>query len=305
MELSQGDCGGEEAVQAARLYLGDTYSWSTTGVQQGIPLGPLLIALVLQPLLYNIRDICKLLLHAWYLDDDTLIGYSEEVAKALDIIKVIGPKLSLQLNIKKTKLFWPSYDGRKLRKGLFPVGIGRLPLGVKLLAGAVSRDASFISSLAIKRTKNAVNLMRLLPQFFDMQSELLLLRSCMGIAKIFFGLRTYQPVHMEEATLLFDNGLHREIEDIVVCGGPFFGDIQWRLASLPIRFSGLGLYSTVEATSYAFVASRAQYWVVQDHILRDSDIYGMYSDYACALASLRKQLPDINLSSFSTKDTAP
>ncbi|XP_052621089.1 uncharacterized protein LOC111879644 [Lactuca sativa] len=291
--------------QATRLYLDNTHIWSTTGVQQGDPLGPLLFALVLHPLLHNISNNCKFLLHAWYLDDGTLIGDSEEVAKALDIITMIGPKLGLQLNIKKTELFWPSCDGRKLREGLFLTDIGRPHLGVKLLGGAVSRDASFISRLAIKRVENVVNLICLLPQLSDPQSELLQLRSCMGIAKLFFGLRTCQPVHMEEAAVFFDNGLRRAIEDIVVCGGPFFGDIQWRIASLPIRFGGLGLYWAVEATPYAFVASRAQTWVLQDHILRDNGIYGMDSDYDGALASLRNKLPDSDLSSFTTKDTAP
>lgn len=76
---------------------------------------------------------------------------------------------------------------------------------VKLLGGAVSRDASFICSLAIKRAQNAVNLMRLLTQLSDPQSEILLLRSCMGIAKLFFGLRACQPVHMEEVAIFFDN----------------------------------------------------------------------------------------------------
>ena len=127
----------------------------------------------------------------------------------------------------------------------------------------------------------------------------------MGIAKLFFGLRTCQPVHMEEAAIFFDNGLRGAIEDIVVCGGPFFGDIQWRIASLPIRFGGLGLYSAVEATSYAFVASRAQSWVLQDHILRDSGIHGMDSDYDCALASLRNKFPDFDLKNFTTKETTP
>ena len=47
------------------------------------------------------------------------------MAKALDIIKVIDPKLSLRLNIKKTELFWTSCEG------LFLVGIGKPPLGVR------------------------------------------------------------------------------------------------------------------------------------------------------------------------------
>ena len=126
----------------------------------------------------------------------------------------------------------------------------------------------------------------------------------MSIAKILFGLRTCQPVHMEEATIFFDNGLREAIEDIVFCGGPFFGYMQWRIASLPIRFGGLSLYSAVEATSCASVASRAKSWVLQDHILRDNDIYGMDSDYDYALASLHNKFPDIYLSSFTIKDTS-
>ncbi|GKA80420.1 hypothetical protein Tco_0787016 [Tanacetum coccineum] len=157
----------------------------------------------------------------------------------------------------------------------------------------------------MRRAVNVVDLMSLLPQLHDPQSELLLLRSCMGIAKLFFGLRTCQPVHMEEAALFFDKGLRGSIENIVVCGGPFFGDLQWRLASLPIRFGGLGLYSAKLVSSYAFVASRAQSWVLQDHILRDSGICGMDDDYVSALACLRDTIPSFDFSGFTNKDTVP
>ncbi|GJU89220.1 putative reverse transcriptase domain-containing protein [Tanacetum coccineum] len=272
---------------------------------KGDPLGPLLFALVLHPLIHKIRDSCKLLLHAWYLDDGTVIGDSEEVSRVLDIIKVSGPGLGLELNINKTEIFWPSCNGTKLREGLFPVDIRRPSLGVKLLGGAVSRDTYFISGLAMRRAANAVDLMSLLPQLHDPQSELLLLRSCMGIAKLFFGLRTCQPVHMEKAALFFDKGLRGSIENIVVCGGPFFGDLQWSLASLPIRFGGLGLYSAKVVSSYAFVASRAQSWVLQDHILCDSGICGMDVDYASALACLRDTIPSFDFNVFTNKDTAP
>ncbi|GJV10640.1 reverse transcriptase domain-containing protein [Tanacetum coccineum] len=184
----------------------------------------------------------------------------------------------------------------------------RLPrssLGVKLLRGAVSRDADFINGMAMRSAVNTVDLMSLLPQLHDPQSELLLLRSCMGISKLFFSLRTCQPVHMEEAALIFDKGLCGSIENIVVCGGPFFGDLQWRLASLPIRLGGLGLYAVKVAYSYAFVASRAQSWVLHDHILRESGICGMVDDYVCALACLRGTIPRFDFSCFTNKDTAP
>ncbi|MCH94764.1 hypothetical protein A2U01_0015729, partial [Trifolium medium] len=95
------------------------------------------------------------------------------------------------------------------------------------------------------------------------------------------------------------------VEDIVVCEGPFFGDFQWRLASLPIMVGGLSLYSAVEAVSYAFVASRAQTWVLQDHILKDSEVCGMDSDFGRALDGLHEMIPSFDLSNFTRKDTVP
>ncbi|KAK9052651.1 hypothetical protein SSX86_029281 [Deinandra increscens subsp. villosa] len=292
-------------AQPARLYVGDDCISSTTGVQQGDPLGPLLFALVLHPLIHRIHDTCKLPFHAWYLDDGTIIGDAYEVAKALDIIRSEGPCLGLELNVRKTEVFWPTCNGVKVKEGVFPSGIGRPKLGVKLLGGAVSRDDGFISSLAVKRATGAVDLMRCLPRLRDPQCELLLLRSCMGVAKLLFGLRTCQPMFVGEAVSIFDKGLREAIEDIVVCGGPFFGDLQWRLASLPTRLGGLGLYSAKDVSTYAFVASRAQSWILQDHILRDCGIVGLDSDYACALDCMRSSFPDFDLGGFANKDTAP
>ena len=84
----------------------------------------------------------------------------------------------------------------------------------------------------------------------------------MGIAKFVFRMRTYQPIHMDTVALFFNNGLRGTIEEIVVYSGPLFSDMQWRIASLHIRLGVFGLYSAVEATSYSFVASRAQSWVL-------------------------------------------
>nr|GEW80994.1 putative reverse transcriptase domain, PPM-type phosphatase domain, protein phosphatase 2C family [Tanacetum cinerariifolium] len=143
------------------LVLEQTQQGTSREVSQGDPLGPLFFALVLHLLVHKIRHNCKLLLHAWYLDDGTVIGDSEEVSRVLDIIKVCGPGLGLELDIKKTKIFWPSCNGINLRDGLFPVNIRRASLGVKLFRGAVSRDTYFISRLAIRIAANAVALILL------------------------------------------------------------------------------------------------------------------------------------------------
>ncbi|GJU49304.1 hypothetical protein Tco_0603334 [Tanacetum coccineum] len=50
------------------------------------------------------------------------------------------------------------------------------------------------------------------------------------------------------------------------------------------------MYSAKVASSYAFVASRAQSWVLEDHILHDSGICSMDDDYVSTLACLRDKL---------------
>ncbi|KAJ0900450.1 putative RNA-directed DNA polymerase [Helianthus annuus] len=292
--------------QPARLYVEDNCIWSTTGVQQGDPLGPLLFALALHPLITRVQEQCRLLFHAWYLDDGTIIGPVREVAKALEVISREGPSLGLQLNVQKTELFWPSCNGEKFVAGLFPEDIGRPKLGVKLLGGAVSRDRDFISDMAVKRASRAVDLMRVLPQLKNPQCELLLLRSCMGVAKLIFGHRTCQPSYVGAAVTLFDEGLRQAIDDIVVGrGGAFFGDLQWRLASLPIKEGGLGLLSAGDVSSFAFVASRVQSLELQDHILRACCMGDLDSDFRAALDGLQAVLPDVDLGGFANKDTAP
>lgn len=77
--------------QASRLYLGDKHIMSATGVQQDNTLLTLLFSLLLHPLIHQFKDSCKLLFHAWYLDDGTLVGDSNEAAKALNIIREFEP----------------------------------------------------------------------------------------------------------------------------------------------------------------------------------------------------------------------
>jgi hypothetical protein len=99
--------------------------------------------------------------------------------------------------------------------------------------------------------------------------------------------------------------LRAAVKDIVVVGGPFFGDLQWRIASLSIKFGGLGLYSVVKTTSYALVASRAHSWVLQYHMSRDSGVCGMDYDFDNALDGLRDTIPTCDFSNFASKNIVP
>ena len=93
------------------LHLGDHTILSSSGVQQGDPLGPLGFALTLQPIIEHIRDeVPGLNINAWYLDDGSLCGSAAVLAKALKIVEDEGPSRGLQLNRSKSLLYIPADD---------------------------------------------------------------------------------------------------------------------------------------------------------------------------------------------------
>ncbi|GKC57534.1 reverse transcriptase domain-containing protein [Tanacetum coccineum] len=196
-----------------RLYYGEHTLWLCQGVQQSDPLGPLLFYLVLHPLICKIRDSFSLSLHAWYLDDGTIIGDTVVVGKE---------------------------DRRSRLAGIFPPNISRTLHGVKLLGGPASVDFDFRNELVMKRMAKTIGLMEAISKINDPQCELLLLRSCMGISRLYFTMRTCPPRVFESAQRSFDVALRSSLECIVTASGPGFGDWQWRLATLPFAFGGLG-----------------------------------------------------------------
>jgi len=69
-----------------------------------------------------------------------------------------------------------------------------------------------------------------------------------------------------------------------------------------IRVKGLGLYLTIEALSYAFVASIVQYCVLHKHILRNSGISSMDADFDSVLDGLGGTVSDFEFNNFISKD---
>ena len=57
--------------------------------------------------------------------------------------------------------------------------------------------------------------------------------------------------------------------------------------------------------AYAFVASRSQSWGLQDHILRNSGVAHVDTDYSGAIDLLQRSIPDFDIGGFFNKDTAP
>lgn len=242
-------------LRPAKLYYDQYILSSALGVQQGGPLGPLLFALTLHPLVNTIASRCTLDLHAWYLDDGTIIGDTLEVAKTLSIIEVEGPNRGLHLNVRKTEVFCPSIDPRSTLDGVFPLDIGRPSNGVKLLGGPVSLDPSFISDMMLTRVNKTVQLMDAIKKLKDPQSEMLLLRNCTGVSRLYFAMRTTNPAALQSATDVYDDHLLKYLRLLITGDGAGFGPLQQRLATLPIKDGGLGIYTMVDTRTYCFLAS--------------------------------------------------
>ncbi|XP_056686000.1 uncharacterized protein [Spinacia oleracea] len=229
-------------VRPARLYYEGSVLLSSQGVQQGDPLGPLLFALTLHPLIHLINEKCNLDFMAWYLDDGTIIGETALVSSALQVITTEGPAMGLHLNVEKTEIFWPTPDRRSYDSTLFPPSIAHPRDGVQLLGGPVSLKADFCSRLIEDRVAKAVGLMEAVAELNDPQSELLLLRCCVGVSRLYFSLRTCLPHMLGSAPFSIDLALRRVLQDIIVDGSAGFGDWQWRCATLPFRLGGVGGY---------------------------------------------------------------
>nr|GEX26858.1 putative reverse transcriptase domain-containing protein [Tanacetum cinerariifolium] len=108
-----------------------------------------------------------------------------------------------------------------------------------------------VPGLAMIRARNVVDLVSLILQLDDPHSELLLLRSCMGIAKLFFGLRTCQPVHMEEATLFLTKlcwDLHQERSPCELLTNPSDGRSTLKSANVLVFKWVEGKHACVDLT---------------------------------------------------------
>ncbi|XP_026396172.1 uncharacterized protein LOC113290799 [Papaver somniferum] len=291
-------------AKPARLYYNEFILYSAKGVQLGDPLGPLLFALTLHPVVLSIASKCKLDLNAWYLDDGTIIGDTLEVSKALAIIQSEGVRRGLHLNITKTELFWPTPDPRSLIPGVFPDNIGRPSTGVKLLGGPVSLDLQFCKEMVMQRVTKTINLMSVVKKLKDPQSELLLLRSCTGVSRLYFTMRTTNPLALQQAMTHFDDHLFQYLRQLITADGEGFGPLQYRIATLPIKDGGLGVYTMQDTSNYCYLASQFQTRAIQDVILKDTSTTSSIPTYQQALATYI-QVCGLTSSSHSFDDTTP
>jgi len=217
---------------------------ASSGVQQGDPLGPLLISLVLQ---LNFTDFVKLAkVHLWYLDDGTFISSKCSLLKLLDSFSVHGPQFGLHLNLSKCELFWPSGDSFPE----FPTNINRASEGLELLGSPIWVTDNFFDQFLSSGLSKVVSAQDSIAILEDPQVQLHLLRSCLGSCKIVHLLCTVPLCILHSFLQEFDCHLKGCLSHILQCNG------SWYQASLPFHLGGLGLCSSCSSAAAAFLGSR-------------------------------------------------
>ena len=234
------------------LNFGDILIPSSGGVQQGDPLGPLLFSLVIMELMDSIGPLPDINMKLWYLDDGSFVGPRTAVATLLNVLEIKGPLFGLHLNTSKCEVFWPSGNQQFLD---FPPEVQRITEvagGAELLGAPLCGSDAFFAMSVAKRIDKISDCQNRLSDLDDLQVELHLLRSCLGLCKLNHIIRTVPTNKITKELLRFDVNLRHCLESL---SRSSISNEVWSQATRPIRLGGLGLREASRSAPAAFLGS--------------------------------------------------
>jgi hypothetical protein len=223
--------------------------WSTSGVQQGDPLGPLYFCFGLSPLVEEIAQLGPVY-QKWYMDDGGIVGSADLLCKVWSILVQRGPALGLYLNPAKCEWSWLNASN----KSPCPLqDVDHVPtekicmLGVPL--GSQVQCQEFVEAKLMGRLEKVMDR---LADFQDAQAALYLLRVSFSIVRAVHFMRTTPLEKWMVQSRKFDKLVRTTAESIL--GFPF-SEEQYRQACLTPTLGGLGLRRTEDHAEAAFAAS--------------------------------------------------
>ena len=265
------------SFQPAPLFWGDHVVMSTNGVQQGDPLGPLLFAAALGPILDRLPPGC--LLAKWYLDDGVLMGPRDALARSFAFLKEEFAAVGLRVNAGKSTLWGPGgeipVEGSGTTLSLRGVTVlpfegGTTVLGVPIDAplGEGGRCAEqFTAKLAAKFT-SLVGLISRLP---DTQVAHRLLRQCLGPGRVTYALRCLPLPDTRNLASSATAALQTALGDLVKAP---LTDLAWMQAAMPVALGGCGLCDVSAMAPVARLGGVLQYLTNASGILGLPEVPG-------------------------------
>ena len=243
------------------LSFGEHSILSAEGAQQGDPLGPFLFCITIQPILDKLQS--ELILG--YLDDITIGGDVEQVAKDINLVVVEAEKMGLILNSSKCEIILPEGLSIPLNSA-FTDFLFIKPSDAYLLGAPLLRGPSVDKALSSRHDDLSNAIARL--QYIDAHDALLLLRNSLHLPRLLFTLRS-SACHGNSILNDIDNTTRDGLSNILNLA---FSENQWKQAGLPVKDGGLGIRSVAALASSAFLASAASTNELQLRILDRTSI---------------------------------
>jgi hypothetical protein len=227
---------------------------SQEGPQQGDPLSASLFCNTEQPLLLSLTSE----LTEGYMDDLTLGGPEDVVARDVATVRQKGEEIGLRLNEKKCEFI--SRSGVSADP-IFEPFIHLTVASAELLGAPVTTGEAMDRALNIRcdDLSRAAERLRLI----DAHDALVILRASFSAPKLLHTLRA-SPCADHPALEKFDATLRNCVSSIT---NTHLTDLMWIQASLPVKNGGLGIRRVSSLAPSAFLASAAGTLDLQARIL--------------------------------------
>jgi hypothetical protein len=290
-------------VANPNLFFGEETITSRTGIHQGSAESGTYFAMGADKF---VRDLAaahpNLDLHAWYFDDNNVVGTMDEVRAVLDWVIANGRQYGLVLNLDKCMVGHPlreelAGEYRARLAGLFPEIAVYGCEGVEVLGTWVGRPDG-VAAFWRKKLVDVAFAHKHLGLMEDAQVAHQLQIYCLTFGKVNHLMRS-TPGLPVELLREFDT-LQRQFIDR--CMSISVSDSHWKFISLPIRNAGgCGQLRTEEVAPLAFLASYLETAPQVEALIRQSidsnaqaiDLPALYPDDTIAVYTGRRSLTDL------------